>query len=98
MAHGTNHPLLIIIITIHIIIFLFYTASANLIVYFPLIPMGICFYITGQLFHVLNIAHLWVTATSFFISTHIDDRKAIWMCAKQPVKEHLLHYQLSKPS
>ena len=47
MAHGTNCPILhiIIIIIIHIIhiIFLFHTASANLIVYFPLKPMGVCF-------------------------------------------------------
>ena len=50
MAHGTNRPILhiIIIIIIHIIhiiihIFLFHMASANLIVYFRLKPMGVCF-------------------------------------------------------
>ena len=55
MAHGTNRPILhiiiihIIIIIIHIIIiiiihiFLLHTASANLIVYFPLKPMSVCF-------------------------------------------------------
>ena len=44
LAHGTNRPLLHIII-IHIIhiIFLFQWASTNLIAYFPLKPMGICF-------------------------------------------------------
>ena len=52
LAHGTNRPLLhiiIIIIIIHIIhiivhiIFLFHTASTNLIVYFSLKPMDVCF-------------------------------------------------------
>ena len=38
LAHGTNRLLLHIII-----IFLFYTASANLIAYFLLKPMGVCF-------------------------------------------------------
>ena len=40
---------------------------------------------------------LRVTATSFIISAHIDDRNFIQMHVKQPVKERLLHYQLSKP-
>ena len=45
MAHGTNRPILhiIICIIIHIIIiiFLFCTSSVNLIAYFPLKPMGV---------------------------------------------------------
>ena len=36
-------------------------------------------------------------ATSFVTSAHIDDCKAIQMYANQPIKEHLLHYQLTKP-
>ena len=46
MVHNRDHPFLHIIvihIIIRIIIFLFCTASANLIAYFPLKPMGICF-------------------------------------------------------
>ena len=44
LAHGTKHPFLHIII-IHIIhiIFLFQPTSANLIAYFQLKPMGVCF-------------------------------------------------------
>ena len=38
---GTNRPFLCIIIITHI--FLFCTASTNLIAYFPLKPMGVCF-------------------------------------------------------
>ena len=57
---------------------------------------------TGQLFHVLKnfrfIIHLWVTATSFVISIHVDDRKAMQMHTKQPINERLLHYQLSNMS
>ena len=42
MAHGTIYPFLHIII--HIIhIFLFQPASTNLIAYFLLKPMGVCF-------------------------------------------------------
>ena len=52
LAHGTNCPILHIIIIIHNItihIFLFRTANANLIVHFPLTPVSICFlqYIAG---------------------------------------------------
>ena len=57
LAHVTNHPLLhtIIIHIIHIIIiFLFQLASENLIVYFPIKPIGVYFYITGQPLHVLK--------------------------------------------
>ena len=44
MVFGIWHPLRhIIIIIIHIIIFLFRTASADLIVHFLLKPMGIYF-------------------------------------------------------
>ena len=44
MAHGTNHPFLhIVIITAFIIIFLLQSASTNLIAYFLLKPMGLCF-------------------------------------------------------
>ena len=64
------------------------------------------FYITGQVVRVLKVLFLQVTATSFVISAHLDDCKAIEMYTneavethtKQPFKEHLLHYQLSKPS
>ena len=44
-VHNRDHPLLhIIIMIIHIIIiFLFQPDNANLIAYFPLKPMGICF-------------------------------------------------------
>ena len=94
MAHGTNHPFLhiiiIIIIIIHIIIiFLYQAASTNPITYFPLNPMGICFFNTGQLLHVLSfhfIICLRVTATSFVISAHIDDYKAIQMQTRQSIK------------
>ena len=105
--HGFWHMALmvhfsIIIIIIHIIhiiiIFLYQPASTNLIAYFPLKPMGVCFYITGHLFHVLKIICLQVTATSFVISAHIDDHKAIQMHIKQLVNERLLHYLLSKSS
>ena len=41
MVFGTNRPILHIII--HIIIFLFCTASANSIAYFPLKPMSVYF-------------------------------------------------------
>ena len=44
------------------------------------------------------ITHLQVTANRFVISAHFDDQEAIKICTKQPFKEHLLHYQLSKPS
>ena len=44
-----------IIIHVIIIIFLFCTASENLIAYFLLKPMVYAFYITGQLFHVLKV-------------------------------------------
>ena len=44
------------------------------------------------------ITRYQVTATSFVTSAHIDDREAIQMRTKQPFEEHLLHYQLSKPS
>ena len=37
-------------------------------------------------------------ATSLVISAHVDDRKAIQMHTKLPIKERLLQYQLSKPS
>ena len=56
LAHGTNHPILHIIIIhiiIHIIIFLFCTASTNLKAYFPLKPMGVCF------------LHYWQALTCF---------------------------------
>ena len=39
-----------------------------------------------------------VTATSFVLLAQADDREAIQMRAKQPVKERLLHYQLSNLS
>ena len=56
LAHGTNHPLLHIIVVIHIIIiFLFRTASTNLIVVFPLKPMIICIYTAGQLLRALKV-------------------------------------------
>ena len=42
--------------------------------------------------------HLWVTATNFVISVHIDDLEAIQMCSEQPFNKRLLHYRLSKPS
>ena len=87
-----------IIIHIIIIIFLFQPAIANLIAYFPLKPMAYAFYITGQLLRVLKITCSRLTATSFIISAHFDDRKAIQIHTKQPVKERSLHYQLSKPS
>ena len=38
------------------------------------------------------------TATSFVFLAQADDREAIQMHAKQPVKERLLHYQLSNLS
>ena len=82
-------------IIIYIIIFLFRTATANLIAYFPLKPMGICFI---HYWPALPCFSLWVTAISFVISAHIDDCEAIQMCTKQPVNKHLLHYQLSKLS
>ena len=44
------------------------------------------------------ITRLRVTATSFVFLAQADDRKAIQMRAKQPVKERLLHYQLSNRS
>ena len=70
-------------------VFLFQPASANLIVYFLLKPMGVCFFITGQLFHVLNfrfITHLRVTVTSFVISANLDDPEAIKLHTKQPLR------------
>ena len=97
---GTNRPILhiiiimiIIIIIIHI--FLFHTASANLIVYFPLKPMGVCFvhcWPASPHFKFRFITHLQITATSFVVLAHVDDREAIQMHTKQPVKEGLLHY------
>ena len=102
MAHGTNHPILHIIIIIIIYIFLFHTASANLIVYFLLKPMGVCFvhcWPASPCFKSFCfITHLRVTATSFIFLAHINDHEAIQIHAKQPVKERLLHYQLSNPS
>ena len=96
MAHGTNPPFFHIIHIIHIIIiFLFQPTSANLIVYFPLKPMGICFL---HYWPALPGFKSFVLYTSFVISAHLDDHKAKQMCTKQPVKENLLHYQLSKPS
>ena len=57
MAHGTNRPILHIIIIhiIHIIIiiFLLCTASANLIAFFPLKPMSV------------RILHNWPALTCF---------------------------------
>ena len=44
------------------------------------------------------ITRLRVTATSFVFLAQADDHEAIQMYTKQPVKEHLLHYQLSNPS
>ena len=38
------------------------------------------------------IIRLRVTATSFVFLAQADDREAIQMRAKQPVKERLLHY------
>ena len=44
LTHSTDCPFLYIIIIIHIIhLFLFQTASTNLIANFPLQHMGICF-------------------------------------------------------
>ena len=101
MAHGTNCPILHFII-IRIIVFLFQPASTNLIAYFPLEPMSVCFlhYWPAlpcfKKFHFITC--LRVTATSFIISVHVDDHEAIQIHIKQPITEHLLHYQLSKPS
>ena len=102
MAHGTNRSILNIII-IHIIhiIFLFRTASTNLIVYFRLKPMGVCFlhcWPASSRLKVLFYIGLRVTATSFVFLAHVDDREAMQMHVKQPVKERLLRYQLSNPS
>ena len=44
------------------------------------------------------MTRLRVTATSFIYLAKADDRETIKMHAKQPVKESLLHYQLSNPS
>ena len=44
------------------------------------------------------ITRLRVTATSFVISAHVDDREDVQIHTKHPVEERLLHYQLSKPS
>ena len=44
------------------------------------------------------ITRLQVIATSFIFLAQADDRKAIQMHAKQPIKERLFHYQLSNPS
>ena len=41
---------------------------------------------------------LRVTATSFVFLAHVDNHEAIQMRVKQPVKERLLHYQLSNHS
>ena len=51
---------------------------------------------TFQKFHF--ITRLQVTATSFVCLAQADDHKAIQMHTKQPIKERLLHYQLSNPS
>ena len=44
------------------------------------------------------ITRLRVTATSFVFLAQADNHEAIQMHAKQPVNEHVLHYQLSNPS
>ena len=83
VVHNRDHPLLHII---HIIIFLFCTASSNLIAYYPL--WAYAFYITGQLSHVLKVSFytgLWVTAIDFIISAHLDDHEAIWMWPGLPI-------------
>ena len=68
-------------------------------VYFPLKRMGVCgFYIAGQLLHALKVSFYNPFASyshGFVILAHVDDRKAIQMRAKQPVKERLLHYYLT---
>ena len=74
MAHGTNRPILHIIIHIIHIIFLFCTAGANLMAFFPLKPMGVCFL---HYWPTLTYFRYRVTATSFVISAHFDDREAI---------------------
>ena len=51
--------------------------------------MGIYFLHYWPAPHVLFITHLQVTATSFVISTHADDRIAIKIHAKHPFKESL---------
>ena len=74
------HLVIIIIHIIHII-FLFHTAITNLIAYFPIKPMGICFlhYWPGcPCFKSFRfIAGLQVTATIFIILAHLGYRKAI---------------------
>ena len=91
---------LLLAIIIHII-FLFKPASTNLMAYshktygcmlFTLLARSSMFY------KFCFITHLRVTATSFIISAHLDNQKAIKICTKQPFKECLLHYQLTKPS
>ena len=51
--------------------------------------------LTAQFSIIIIIIHIIDT---IYVSANFDDREAIQMHAKQPVKEHLLHYQLYKPS
>ena len=44
------------------------------------------FYITGQVCHILKVTHLQVTGSGFIISANIDDRKAIQVHVKQPLR------------
>ena len=97
MAITAHFSITIIIHIIHfIIIFLFQLASINLIAYFPLKNMGVYFLHYWPAFRFATC--LQVTATSFVVSSHVDNREVIQMCTKKHFKEHLLHYQLSKLS
>ena len=95
MAHDTNCSFLHIIIIIIIIhIFLFHTASTNLIVHFPLkhnILLASTAFLKVLFYNPFQPLVLVISASLY-------NEEAIKIHTKQPCKEHLLHYQLSKPS
>ena len=70
-----DHNLVFGCIIIHII-FLFQSTITNLIAYFSKL-MGICFYVTGQLLHVLNALFYNPFVTTFIILAHLDIQEAI---------------------
>ena len=74
VVHNRDHPFLHIIIIIHIIIFLFCTASMNLIAYFPLkLSLALLDY-----FFSLSLdrwKEVWWTAYTIFVLQIINPKK-----------------------
>ena len=65
---------------------------------FPLKPIGVCIYITGQVCDIRFLTRSWVIGGGFIISANIDDLKAIQVHAEQPLMEGLSCYKLSRDS